>query len=59
MLIVGAIAEGLGVLTQWTDIARRVRSGEVITDKDIDAARDEVRTATARWDAAAPNDKEN
>jgi len=51
-LILGLICEGVGVASKLTDLARRVRAGDIITDAEIIAARQSVTEAVDQWNKA-------
>ena len=49
MLIITLISEGVGVATKIADLAKRVKAGEVITDEEINAARQASKDAVDNW----------
>ena len=57
-LLLGLIAEGVGVATEIADLARRVRAGDEITEEEILAVREKRKGKLQEWDAAASNDRE-
>ena len=48
-LLLGLVSEGVGVVRRISELARRVRSGEVITDEEIIEARKSVSEAINEW----------
>ena len=51
-LIMDLLCEGVGVATKISDLARRVKAGEQITDAEIQEARKSVDDAIEDWNDA-------
>lgn len=51
-LIIGIIAQGVGVASEISALAKRVQAGEIITDAEILAAQQAVEAACQKWDEA-------
>jgi len=52
LLIIKLIADGIGVVEEISELAKRVQAGEIISPEEIAAARKEVEAAVNRWDNA-------
>ena len=48
-MLLGLVSEGVGVASRIAELARRVRSGETITDEEIIEARKRVSDAVNEW----------
>lgn len=51
LLILKLVSEGVGVVKEVADLAKRVKDGETITDVEIQAARTAIDSAVSGWDA--------
>lgn len=56
-LLIELISEGIGVVKELSDLAKRIRNGEVISRDEIQKQRASIRTAVDGWDAAGEGDK--
>lgn len=56
-LVLALVAEGVGVVKEIADLARRVNDGLPVTKEELMAAREAAHKAVARWDAAMDKDK--
>ena len=52
LLILRLVAEGIGVVDKISELAQRVENGEIITDEEIQEARDAVNEAAEQWNDA-------
>lgn len=55
-LIIGAVVQGLGTLSEIVSLGKQVQAGVPITAEQIAEASAAVESAVARWDAAADKD---
>lgn len=55
-LLIGLFAEGIGVVKELSDLAKRIQRGEKITEEDITLARGKIRDAVSDWDRAGGED---
>lgn len=53
LLFMKLVSEGVGVAKEISELARRIRAGEEITEAEIDLARKQVDESVANWDEAA------
>jgi len=57
-MIFRLVAQGVGVAEELAALARRVEAGGTVTDTEIREARERMRAAVDRWNAAAGEDRE-
>lgn len=55
-LIIGLVAQGVGVAREIGDLALRVQAGETITDAEVETAERSMAAAIERWNEAAEDD---
>ena len=52
MLVIKLVAEGIGVAKEVADLAKRVERGEVISQEEVDKAREEAKKAKKDWEGS-------
>ena len=53
LLVLKLVSEGVGVANEISELAKRVMSGDIITDAEIEEARRQVANSVDNWNSEA------